>query len=71
LKLLEEETARRIEEAIQKSVEEALKSAEVKLEIQIYLEDGRKKMLQDVAVQLKKEKQENLSQAKLKEVSLM
>lgn len=67
LKLLEEETARRIEEAIKKRVEEALNSAEVKLEIQICLEDGRKKMLQDVAVQLKWEKQDNVSQAKLKE----
>eukprot|EP01018_Ginkgo_biloba_P013082 Gb_40204 [translate_table: standard] len=67
LKLLEEETTRRVEEAIQKRVEEALNSVEVKLEIQRTIEDGRKKMFEDVTVQLQKEKEETHSEAKRNE----
>ncbi|KVI01766.1 hypothetical protein Ccrd_019947 [Cynara cardunculus var. scolymus] len=52
LKLLEEETAKRVEEAIRKRVQERLNSDDIKLEIQKRLEEGRKKE------QARKEKEE-------------
>lgn len=70
LKLLEEETAKRIEEAIRKNVEEKLNSEELKLEIQRRIEEGQKKLFDDVAAQLKKEKETALMEARQKEVSI-
>ncbi|KAF8411788.1 hypothetical protein HHK36_004347 [Tetracentron sinense] len=67
LKLLEEETAKRMEEAIRKNVEERLDSEEIKLEIQRRIEEGRKKLLDEVAVQLEKEKEAALIEARQKE----
>ncbi|RZS05404.1 hypothetical protein BHM03_00035914 [Ensete ventricosum] len=69
LKLLEEETARRIEEAIRKKVEEFLNSDEVKLEIQRRIVEGRKKLFDEVEAQLEKEKEEALIEARKKAVS--
>ncbi|KAJ8490861.1 hypothetical protein OPV22_012582 [Ensete ventricosum] len=66
LKLLEEETARRIEEAIRKKVEEFLNSDEVKLEIQRRIVEGRKKLFDEVEAQLEKEKEEALIEARKK-----
>jgi len=68
LKLLEEETARRVEEAIRKKVEESLNSEEVKLEIRRRIEEGRKKIFDEVAIQLEKEKEATLSEARQKAV---
>ena len=68
LKKLEEETARRIEEAIRKNVEVRLSSEECKLEIERRTEEGRKKLFDDVAVQLEKEKEAALAEARQKEV---
>ena len=70
LKLLEEETAKRVEEAIRRKVEESLNSEEIRLEIQRRLEEGRKKRLDEVAVQLEKEKEAALLEARQKEVNL-
>ncbi|KAF4362165.1 hypothetical protein G4B88_002304 [Cannabis sativa] len=67
LKLLEEETAKRVEEAIRRKVEEKLNSEEIRLEIQRRLEEGRKKLLDDVAVLLEKEKEAALLEARQKE----
>lgn len=71
LKKLEEETARRIEEAIRKNVEERLHSEEVKLTIERRIEEGRKKLFEDVAAQLEKEKEAALIEARQKEVSIL
>lgn len=68
MKLLEEETARRVEEAIRKRVEESLNSEEVKQEIQRRIEEGRKKLFDEVAVQLEKEKEAALAEARQKAV---
>ena len=70
MKLLEEETARRIEEAIRKKVEESLNSEELKLEIQRRIDEGRKKLFDEVAAQLEKEKEAALIEARQKAVSL-
>lgn len=69
MKLVEEETARRVEEAIQKKVKESLDSEEIRFEIQRRLEDGRKKLVEEVAIQLEKEKEAALIAARQKEVS--
>lgn len=71
LKLLEEETARRLEEAIRKNVEEKLKSEEVKLEIERRVAEGVKKLFDDVEAQLGKEKEDALTEARRKEVSIL
>lgn len=68
LKLLEEETARRVEEAIQKMVEESLNSEDIKLEIQRQIDEGRKRLANEVATQLEKEKTAALIEARQKEV---
>lgn len=68
LKILEEETARRIEDAIRAKVEEKLKSEEVKLEIERRVEEGHKKLFDDVEAQLEREKQAALTEARQKEV---
>lgn len=68
LRILEEETARRIEEAIRKKVEESLNSEEIKLEIQRRIEEGHKKLLDEVAAQLEKEKEAALIEARQKAV---
>lgn len=70
LKLIEEETTRRVEEAIRKKVEESLNSEEIKLEIQRRLEEGRKRLLDEVAIQLEKEKEAALIEARQKEASI-
>lgn len=69
LKQLEEETARRLEEEIRKRVEEKLSSEEVRIEVERLIEEGRKKLFDDVESQLQKEKEAALSEARQKEVS--
>lgn len=71
MKQLEEETARRLEGAIRKNVEERMRSEEVKLEIERRIEEGRKKLFDDVAAQLEKEKEAALIEARQKEVSTL
>jgi len=68
LKLIEEETAKRVEEAIRRRVEESLNSGEVQVEIQRRLEEGRKRLNDEVAAQLEKEKEAAIIEAKVKEV---
>lgn len=68
MKLIEEETAKRVEEAIRKRVEESLKSEEVQVEIERRLEEGRKRLNDEVAAQLEKEKEAAIIEAKQKEV---
>ncbi|KAL2930881.1 hypothetical protein RDABS01_036291, partial [Bienertia sinuspersici] len=58
---------KRIEEAICTNVEEKLNSEEVKIEIERYIEEGQKKLVDDVAAQLKKEKETTLIEARQKE----
>ncbi|CAB4267772.1 unnamed protein product [Prunus armeniaca] len=67
LKLLEEETSKRVEEAIRTKVEESLNSVEIRVEIQRQLEEGRKKLLTEVAALLEKEKEAALIEARNKE----
>ncbi|KAK0590201.1 hypothetical protein LWI29_023898 [Acer saccharum] len=67
LKLIDEETARRVEEAIRKKVAESLNSEEIKLEIQRRLDEGRRRLQDEVAAQLEKEKEEALIEARRKE----
>lgn len=69
LKLIEEETSKRVEEAIQRKVEESLNSEEIKVEIQTRMEEGRKKLLNEVAAQLEKEKEAAIIEARQKEVN--
>lgn len=68
---MEEETAKRLEEAIRKNVEERLNSEEVRLEIERQIEEGQKKLFDDVATQLEKEKEAALMEARQKEVSIL
>lgn len=70
LKLLEEETAKRVEEAIRKKVEESLNSEEIQMEIKTRLVEGRKKLIDEVAAQLEKEKEAAVVEARLKEASV-
>jgi hypothetical protein len=65
-KVIEEETAKRIEEAIRKKVHDALHSEEFKKEMKI--QEGRKKIIDDIAAQLEREKEEALAEARRKEV---
>ncbi|KAG5525886.1 hypothetical protein RHGRI_032248 [Rhododendron griersonianum] len=67
MKLIEEETAKRVDEAIRKKVEESLDSEETKLEVRRRLEEGRNKLLDEVAAQLEKEKEAALIESKQKE----
>ncbi len=67
--MLEEETAKRVEEAILMKVEESLNSEEIKLEIQKRLEEGRKRLRDEVAAQLEKEKEVAIIEARQKEVN--
>lgn len=69
LKLIEEETAKRVEDAIKRKVDESLNTEEIKLEIRRRLEEGRKKLVNEVAAQLEKEKESALIESKQKEAS--
>lgn len=69
VKLIQEETSRRVEEAVRKKVQEALNSDEVKAEIDAKIQEGRKRIAEEVVIQLEKEKQESLAEARRKEVS--
>jgi arginine/glutamate-rich protein 1 len=69
LRLLEEETALRVEEAIRKKVEEALASDEVKQRIMKKFEDGKRRLFENVNKQLELEKIAALDEARKKEVS--
>lgn len=71
LKRLEEETARRIEEAVRKNVEERMNTEEGKAEIERRTKEAYEKMLLDVEIQLKNEKESALNEARRKEVSLI
>lgn len=71
LKRLEEETAQRIEEAVRKNVEERMETEEVKEEIERRTKDAYEKMILDVEIQLKKEKESALNEARRKEVSFV
>jgi arginine/glutamate-rich protein 1 len=68
LNLLEEETTRRLEESIRKNVEEKLNSEEVQSEIERRIEEGQKKLFDDVVAQLLKEKEAALVEERRKEV---
>lgn len=71
LKLIEEETTKRVEEAIRKKVEESMHSEGIKLEIQRQLEEGRKRLHDEVAAQLEKEKEDAIIEARQKEVYVL
>lgn len=58
-----------MEEAIRRKVEESLNSEEIKVEIQIRMEEGRKKLFVEVAAQLEKEKEAAIIEARQKEVN--
>lgn len=68
MKLIDEETTKGIEEAICKRVDESLKSEEVRVEIQRRLEEGRKKLNDEIAAHLEKEKEAARIEARQKEV---
>ena len=70
-KLLEQELARRVEEAIRKNVEERLNSDEVKLDIKRRIEEGIRKLFDEVDAQLQREKEAALYEARQKAVSVM
>lgn len=70
MKLVEEETAKRVEAAIKKRVEESLNCEEIKLEIRRRLEEGRGNLRDEVAAQLEKEKENALVEVKRREVSI-
>jgi len=69
LRLLEEETSKRVEQAIRRKVEDSLNCDEIKHEIQRRIEEGRKRIHEEVAIQIEKEKEAALNEAKLKVVS--
>lgn len=51
-------------------VQEALVSDDLKREVELKLEEGRKKILEDIANQLQQEKQAALAEARKREVLL-
>lgn len=67
-KIIQEETAKRVEEAVRKKVHEALHSEELKKEIEMKIQEGRKKIFDDIASQLETEKGAALAEARRKEV---
>lgn len=67
MKIIEEETAKRVEEAITKRVEEILNIEEIKVEIQRRLEEGRIRLHEEVAAQLEKYKAAALLEGRRKE----
>lgn len=71
MKLVEEETTKRVEAEIRKKVEESLTSEDIKMEIQKRLAEGRKKLLDEVAAQLEKEKEAAAIEARKREVSIL
>ncbi|KAK0603139.1 hypothetical protein LWI29_001783 [Acer saccharum] len=62
-----EETARRLEEAIRRNVEQRLNSEEAKLEVVRRIEEGREKLFNDIVTKLEKEKEAALMEARQKE----
>lgn len=58
-----------MEEAIRMKVEDSLNSEEIKVEIQLRMEEGRKKLFVEVAAQLEKEKEAAIIEARQKEVN--
>lgn len=70
-KIIEEETAKRVEEAIRKKVHDALHSEEFKKEMELKIQEGRKKIIDDIAAQLEREKEEALAEARRKEVDCL
>lgn len=60
-----------MEEAIRKRVEEKLNSEEISIEIQRRFEEGRKKLFDEVAAELEKEKEAALIEARQKEVKFL
>lgn len=58
-----------MEEAIRRKVEESLNSDKIKVEIQIRMEEGRRKLFDEVAAQLEKEKEAAIIEARQKEVN--
>ena len=71
MRLIEEETTKRVEEAIRKKVEVSMHSEEIKLELQRRLEEGRKRLNDEVAAQLEKEKEAAIIEARQKEVFIL
>ena len=69
--MIEEETVRRVEEAIRERVEAELKSDAVKAQITAMIEEGRKRLEGEVQAQLEAEKQALLEEARRKEVGHM
>lgn len=61
---------KRVEEAILKKVEESLQSEKIKMEILKLLEEGRKRLNEEVAAQLEKEKEASIIDSKEKEVMI-
>ena len=60
-----------MEEAIRKNVEERLNSEEVKLDVERRIEEGIRKLFDEVDSQLQKEKEAALHEARQKAVSSM
>ena len=71
LRLLEDETTKRVEQAIRKQVENSLNSEEIKHEIQRRIDEGRKRIHEEVAAQIKKVKVSALVEAQQKAVSAL
>jgi arginine/glutamate-rich protein 1 len=69
LKLIEEEASKRIELAIEKMVQEALDSEELRKEVERRLQEGRKKVSEDVMAQMEKEREEAALESQRKEAS--
>lgn len=68
LRLLEEETTKRVEQAIRKQVEDSLNSEEIKHEIQRRIDEGRKRIHEEVVAQIEKEKVSALVEAQQRAV---
>jgi hypothetical protein len=61
-KKVEENTTKRLEEEICKKVEEALNTNEVKLKMQSRIEEGCKNLMDDITLQLQKEKEDKIQE---------
>lgn len=65
VRLLEEETTKRVEQAIRKKVEQSLSCDKIKHEIQRPIEEGQTRIHEEVEVQIEKEKGATLNDVKL------
>ena len=62
IRIVDEETTKRLEVEICKKVEESLGTEDTKSEIQSRIEEGRNKLMENITIQLQKEKEDKIQE---------